>query len=47
MSLTSAISNVNIWAVLVAAVVHLVLGLIWFQPKLFGNAWVTTDRQDP
>jgi hypothetical protein len=40
MSLTSAVSSVNIWAVLIAAVVHLVLGLVWFQPKLFGNAWV-------
>ncbi len=40
MSLTSALTNVNIWAVIVAAIVHLVLGLIWFQKPLFGNAWV-------
>jgi hypothetical protein len=40
MSLTSALTNVNWLAVLVAAIIHLVLGLIWFQKKLFGNAWV-------
>jgi hypothetical protein len=40
MSLTSALMNVNWLAVLVAAIVHLVLGLVWFQPGLFGNAWV-------
>ena len=40
MSLTSALSNVNWMAVIVAAVIHLVLGLIWFQKPLFGNAWV-------
>jgi hypothetical protein len=49
MSLTSALTNVNIWAVLVAAVVHLVLGLVWFQKPLFGNAWValTGKTLDP
>jgi hypothetical protein len=49
MSLTAAISGINIFAVLIAAVVHLVLGLIWFQPQLFGNAWVksTGKTLDP
>jgi hypothetical protein len=37
---TRVLSEVNLLAVLVAGVVHIVLGLVWFQPKLFGNAWV-------
>jgi hypothetical protein len=37
--LTSALVAVNLLAVLVAGLVHAVLGLIWFMPKLFGNAW--------
>jgi hypothetical protein len=41
LSLTAAFSETNYLAVFVAAIVHLVLGLVWFQPKIFGNAWVT------
>jgi len=41
MSLTSALMNVNGLAVIVAAIVHLMLGLIWFQKPLFGKAWVS------
>jgi hypothetical protein len=41
LSLTTAFSEINYLAVFVAAIVHLVLGLIWFQPKLFGNAWAS------
>jgi hypothetical protein len=37
--LTSSLLAVNLLAVLVAGLVHVVLGLIWFMPKLFGNAW--------
>lgn len=40
MSLTTVFSNINLWAVLVAGLVHTVLGLIWFMPKFFGDAWV-------
>ena len=39
MSLITSSMHINFLAVCVAAVVHMVLGLIWFQPKLFGNAW--------
>jgi len=41
MSLSDAFSQLNWFAVLVAGIVHLVAGLIWFQPKVFGNQWVT------
>ena len=32
-------SGINYLAVLVAWIVHVVTGLIWFRPKLFGNEW--------
>jgi len=40
MTLTSVLSGINLWAVLVAGLVHTVTGLIWFMPKFFGNSWV-------
>jgi len=30
---------INFYAVFVAWIVHTVSGLLWFQPKLFGNEW--------
>jgi len=32
-------SGINTVAVLVAWIVHVVAGLIWFRPELFGNEW--------
>lgn len=32
--------DINIWAVLVAAVVHIVIGFVWYSPALFGKAWI-------
>jgi hypothetical protein len=32
-------SDINYLAVIVAWIVHIVLGLIWFRPELFGKAW--------
>jgi len=32
-------SGINYLAVLVACIVHVVTGLIWFRPELFGNEW--------
>ena len=40
MTLTTGLSGINLWAVLVAGIVHTVIGLIWFMPKIFGNSWV-------
>jgi uncharacterized protein DUF1761 len=40
MPLTTSLSGINLWAVLVGGIVHTVIGLIWFMPKLFGNSWV-------
>lgn len=30
----------NIWAILVAAVSALFVGFVWYNPKVFGNAWM-------
>lgn len=40
MALTTSLSGINLWAVLVAGIAHTIIGLIWFTPKLFGNLWV-------
>ena len=40
MFLTTSLLNINPLAVLLAGLVHMVLGLVWFMPKLFGNTWV-------
>ena len=32
-------ADINFYAVFVAWIVHTVSGLLWFQPKLFGNEW--------
>jgi hypothetical protein len=40
MTLTTSLSGINLWAVLVAGIVHTVIGLIWFMPKMFGNSWI-------
>jgi uncharacterized protein DUF1761 len=32
-------STLNVWAILVAAVVAFMLGAVWFSPALFGKAW--------
>jgi hypothetical protein len=39
MTVTDLFANLNLWAVLVAGVVHMVIGLIWFQPFVFGGLW--------
>jgi hypothetical protein len=39
-------TEINLAAVVVAWFVHIVLGLLWFQPKLFGNEWSKLTGQD-
>ena len=39
-------SEINLAAVAVAWIVHIVLGLLWFQPKLFGNEWSKLTGQE-
>ncbi len=32
--------DINYWAVLVAAVVSMVIGALWYSPVLFGKLWM-------
>lgn len=32
--------DINIWAVLVCAAINMVLGMVWYSPKVFGTAWM-------
>jgi hypothetical protein len=32
--------DINLLAVLVAGIAHMLTGLVWFMPRLFGNDWV-------
>jgi hypothetical protein len=46
MSLSSAFSNVNVLAVLVAGIIHMATGLVWYQPRLFGTKWSALTGKD-
>jgi hypothetical protein len=46
MSTLAAISNINWPAVLLAWVTHVVISLVWFQPFLFGKAWVELSGKE-
>lgn len=46
MSLLSALTHTNVWAVLVAGIVHMATGLVWYRPGLFGKAWVALTGKD-
>jgi hypothetical protein len=35
----SILSNVDLPAIFFAGRVHMITGLVWFMPRLFGNAW--------
>ena len=32
--------SVNIWAVIVGAIICMILGSVWYMPAVFGNAWM-------
>ena len=36
--------NVNLWSVIVAAVVAFVLGGLWYSPLLFGKKWMKLSK---
>jgi hypothetical protein len=38
--------DINPWAVALAGFVHMVIGLVWFMPKFFGNAWAGLTGKD-
>ena len=39
--------NLNVWAVLVAALSCFLLGGVWYSPLLFGKAWTKAANQVP
>ncbi len=46
MSIINAISDLNWLAVLVAWAAHVAISLVWFQPALFGKAWVMLSGKE-
>lgn len=40
------LANINILAVLAAWIIHVVMGLIWFRPELFGKEWSRLTGKD-
>lgn len=36
-------STLNVWAILVAAIVAFMLGALWFSPAVFGKVWKTAN----
>ena len=32
--------QINYWAILVAALIPLIMGFIWYHPKVFGTVWM-------
>lgn len=45
-SLTAGFSDINLLAVIVAGLAHMVTGLVWFTPRLFGKAWAEDTGKD-
>jgi hypothetical protein len=40
MNFAESISNINYFAVIVAAIVAMAIGALWYSPALFANAWM-------
>jgi len=40
------LSDINLYAVFVAWIIHTISGLIWFRPHLFGNEWSKLTGKD-
>jgi hypothetical protein len=46
MPLKTILSNINLAAVLVAGIIHMAIGLIWFMPGFFGKQWMELTKQE-
>lgn len=40
MNLSEIISNMNLWAIIVAALSTFLVGSLWYSPTLFGKKWM-------
>ncbi len=41
------IPEINIWAVLLATLSSMVVGSVWYTPKVFGNYWMRVAKVTP
>ena len=41
------VPEINYWAVLLATLSSMVVGTIWYTPKVFGNYWMKTANVTP
>jgi hypothetical protein len=41
------VPEINIWAVLVATLSTMVVGSVWYTPKVFGNYWMRVAKVSP
>lgn len=32
-------TNVNIWAVIICTIINIVLGMVWYSPRVLGTLW--------
>jgi hypothetical protein len=39
--------DVNYWAVVVATISTMIVGSVWYTPKVFGNYWMRVAKVDP
>ena len=39
--------HTNIWINVLAAIIPIVMGFVWYHPKVFGNAWMKEMGFDP
>jgi hypothetical protein len=42
-----AVPEINVLAVIIAALSTMVVGTVWYTPKVFGNYWMRTARVNP
>lgn len=41
------VPDINYWAVVLATLSTMIVGSIWYTPKVFGNAWMRLAKVDP
>ena len=46
MLLAASLWDIHPLSVVVAGLVHMVTGLVWYMPKLFGNTWAELTGKD-
>ncbi len=41
------VPEINYWAVIVATLSTMVVGAVWYTPRVFGNAWMRLAKVEP